>query len=165
MEYKRIYEANISTGVVVFGNVSISQFTGKYGVAPDTEAFIGKLVLDIQKEIGNTGKLVVPSFGAITNLSLEDSAYRNDVFHLSNPLEERPYTIFYLSDGALLDEMGGSIRLLSEKRKLRLIPVIHIEQVTQVPEVLRDAIFGNIGNFYLGNMSNEDLNFLQQRIK
>ena len=152
MSIKTIKNTSNLDGIAVFGTFD------------DFQTLSSNILADIRNEITGEYKSIQPIFGKITQLSIDDSKERVETFRTDLTLDERPYSFIYLQHAVMMQELEGSIRLLSEKRKLKLIPLVYVEKPSNLYPTLADAIFGNIGNFVIGNLTDTDLAYLKTRI-
>lgn len=78
--------------------------------------------------------------------------------------EDRKDFFFYVDEfqNFATDEFAG---ILSEARKYRLNLVMANQYIAQMPEKVRNAVFGNVGSLFVGRVGPEDADFLEKQFE
>ena len=80
------------------------------------------------------------------------------------PEKERKDFFFYVDEfqNFATDEFAS---ILSEARKYRLNLIMANQYIAQMPESVRDAVFGNVGSMMVGRVGPEDADFLEKQFE
>lgn len=137
MENFIAFKNSASDGVILLGNIQqVSQITN--GIKKE-----------ISQELNLNLQEIDLSMYSINSLIDTMSEERERIFMLDKPYEERVYTLVLIDQSLLIERIAI---LFSEKRPLKLIPIVHIKDLHLVPKQVLNTIFWNFNNFIINDM-------------
>lgn len=87
-----------------------------------------------------------------------------DLFSTRKASANETYTLIHITQELLTKHTETIINLINEKRPLKLVPVLSLQNIYSLSEELLDAIFGNFGYFIIGELTEHDEQTLKTRL-
>lgn len=135
----------LNRGILIFGNSAAS--IGIEVVKELAKRYNAKTYTYLH-EIESMGAEIKKGFYEIYNL----------------PPEQRKYSIIHLNENRLLDQKNLILPLIAEARPLKLIFIVEISNVSIINKEIFGALFGNIPNYLLANVSQKDVSVLNKYV-
>jgi hypothetical protein len=163
-EYETMSEKMMSESIS-----SILNKVGQFVASPMIRGIIGhsKSTIDIE-EIMNSGKILILNLSS-GRLGEDNSTLLGAMFiskiqlaamnRVNIPEEQRRDFYFYVDEFQNF-ATTSFVKILSEARKYRLNLTLANQYIAQVPEEIRDAIFGNVGSLMSFIIGAEDASIL-----
>lgn len=145
-------------------NVAITNGVAIIGKFDDPESAKTDLENKIKSIIGDNYHKLLPTCELLNKLEQNDSQERKTTFDLAKDHLQRKYTLIFLDQGTLLKCPEAVIELISEKRPLKLILVLLLENFSVLSKEILDAVFCNYANFIIGALTPKDETILKSRM-
>ncbi len=137
---------------IILQNVVVSNGVVLVGKFDSNENVLSDLEIELKSLVGENYNRVA---------SAEEYL---DLFSTRKTSANETYTLIHIAQELLTKRTETVMNLINEKRPLKIVPVLSLQNIYSLSEELLDAIFGNFGYFIIGELTEHDEQTLKTRL-
>ncbi len=137
---------------VIIQNVDITNGAVLVGKFDSDEKIMNDLETELKSIVSENYNTVASTEDYLTSFNTETAS------------DYKTYTLIHISQELLNKHTDTIINLVNEKRSLKLVPILSLQNIYSLSEELLDAIFGNFGYFVIGDVTEQDKQILTTRL-